>query len=129
RVLLQWVPHGYGYRAMNLPLCLWLWRRAALGGDHVDIMIHEPYLPLTAGSLRHIFVAALQRVMIVVLLNSARRVWVSIPGWSPLLKSYALGRRLTITWLPIPNVLPDVEQSDANEIRERYDIGSGPIVG
>src|SRR2546426_705918 len=28
RLLVQWVPHGYGYRSMNLPVCLWLWQRA-----------------------------------------------------------------------------------------------------
>src|SRR5206468_6720533 len=27
RLLVQWVPHGFGYRAMNLGFCFWLWRR------------------------------------------------------------------------------------------------------
>ena len=26
RLVVQWVPHGYGRRAMNVPFCLWLWR-------------------------------------------------------------------------------------------------------
>src|SRR3954466_9251737 len=26
RLLVQWVPHGYGFRAMNVGFCLWLWR-------------------------------------------------------------------------------------------------------
>src|SRR5687768_6270824 len=38
RLLVQWVPHGYGYRSMNLPFCLWLWGRAKLKHDRVDIM-------------------------------------------------------------------------------------------
>src|SRR5207247_10027054 len=128
RLLVQWVPHGYRYRAMNLPLCLWLWRRAALSGDQVDIMVHGPCLRFNARSLRHAFVAAVQRVMTLVLLNSARRVWVSIPAWKLLLKPYALGRRLSFTWLPIPSVLPNAERSGATEIRDRYHIGRGSIV-
>src|SRR5438094_5217767 len=28
RLLVQWVPHGYGYRSMNLAFCLWIWNRA-----------------------------------------------------------------------------------------------------
>ena len=28
RLLVQWVPHGFGYRSMNLWFCLWLARRA-----------------------------------------------------------------------------------------------------
>src|SRR5579864_3796987 len=24
-ILVQWVPHGYRYRSMNLPFCVWLW--------------------------------------------------------------------------------------------------------
>jgi len=129
RLLVQWVPHGYGYRAMNLALCFWLWRRAALDGDQVDIMVHEPYLPFCAGAVRHALVAAVQRIMTVVLLNSASRVWVSIPAWRLLLNRYALGRRLSFTWLPIPSVLSNAEQSSAMEIRGGCHIGSGPIVG
>src|SRR5438128_2375613 len=129
RLLLQWVPHGYGYRGMNLPLCLWLWQRAARGGDQVDIMVHEPYLPFRAGSARHSVVAAVQRMMTVVLLNRARQVWISIPAWEPLLKPYAWRRPLKLNWLPIPSVLPGATESDADKIRARYDIADGPIVG
>jgi glycosyltransferase involved in cell wall biosynthesis len=129
RLLLQWVPHGYGYRGMNLPLCLWLWQRAAHSGDQVDIMVHEPYLPFRAGSVRHALVAAVQRMMTVVLLNRARRVWISIPAWEPLLKPYAWRRPLKLKWLPIPSVLPSARQSGRDEIRARFDIAGGPIVG
>src|SRR5881397_3107343 len=45
RLIIQWVPHGYGYRAMNLPLCLWLWHRAASCDDDIDVIVHEPFLP------------------------------------------------------------------------------------
>ena len=35
RLLVQYVPHGYGFRSLNLAFCLWLWTRAALKGDRV----------------------------------------------------------------------------------------------
>ena len=40
---MQWVPHGFGYRSMNLGFCLWL-RPRARSGDQVELMVHEPYL-------------------------------------------------------------------------------------
>src|SRR5882762_6204283 len=50
RLLVQWVPQGYGYRSMNLPFCLWLWQRAKLKRDRVEIMVHEPFLAFGEGS-------------------------------------------------------------------------------
>jgi hypothetical protein len=35
QMLVQYVPHGYGYRSMNVPFCFWLWRRARKRGDWV----------------------------------------------------------------------------------------------
>src|SRR4051812_4206756 len=43
RLLVQWVPHGYGFRAMNIGFCKWLWNRSRRG-DRVELMVHEPYL-------------------------------------------------------------------------------------
>jgi hypothetical protein len=28
RLLVQWVPHGFGYRSLNVPFCAWISRRA-----------------------------------------------------------------------------------------------------
>src|ERR1700733_15362311 len=41
RILVQYVPHGYGRRSMNVPFCIWLWRRARNKGDSLEIMVHE----------------------------------------------------------------------------------------
>src|SRR6185436_1853954 len=78
RLLVQWVPHGYGYRSMNLPFCLWLWKRAKFNHDRVEIMVHEPFLAFREGSTKQDLVAAVHRIMIVILLDAATRVWVSI---------------------------------------------------
>ena len=34
RILVQWVPHAYGYRSMNVGFCRWLRNRAARSGGH-----------------------------------------------------------------------------------------------
>src|ERR1039458_9356418 len=38
-ILVQYVPHGYGCRSMNVPFCLWLWKRAKKHGDTVEFMV------------------------------------------------------------------------------------------
>src|SRR5438067_13527034 len=39
RILLQYVPHAFGMRAMNLPFCLWLYARSSK--HEVWTMFHE----------------------------------------------------------------------------------------
>lgn len=103
RLLVQWVPHGFGYKSMNLPFCWWLRNRAARQGDHLEIMLHEPSLDFRASSLRQSVAAFMHRVMAVVLLRKTERVWMSIPGWEPRWRPYALGRKVPFEWLPIPS--------------------------
>jgi glycosyltransferase involved in cell wall biosynthesis len=129
RVLVQWVPHGYGWRAMNLPFCLWLWGRSVRRRDEIDIMVHEPYLAFREGTWRRDAVAAVHRLMTVVLLASARRVWIAIPGWEDCWRPYALGRRLSFVWLPVPSALPPAEPGRARAARLRYAGPSGLLVG
>ena len=72
RLLVQWVPHGYGSRSMNLAFCLWLRRRAVKHQDAVEVMVHEPYLNFGEGSWKQSGAAAVHRLMTMVLLNAAR---------------------------------------------------------
>ena len=91
RILVQWVPHGYSRRAMNLPFCLWLKGRAA-AGDRVELMVHEPYLEF-AGTWRQTAAAAVHRLMTIVLLRAAARVWMSIPAWQRSAATVCVGPR------------------------------------
>lgn len=130
RLFVQWVPHGYGYRSMNLPFCLWLWRRARLKGDAVELMIHEPFLAFGEGSRKQSAVAAVHRVMIALLLHAARRVWMSIPAWEKSLRPYALGRRLPFVWLPVASNIPRADDPEGvREVRARYAPGGELVVG
>ena len=103
RLLVQWVPHGYGYQSMNLAFCIWLWNRAKVSKDEVDIMVHEPFLAFGEGSWKQDAAAAVHRIMVMMLLNAAARVWTSIPAWADRLRPYLLGRQIPLAWLPVPS--------------------------
>lgn len=101
RLVVQWVPHGFGQRSLNLGFCLWVARRAR-AGDLVDVVVHEPYLEFGWGPLRHLTMAVVHRLMTAVLLRAADRVWISTPAWESRLRPYALGRAIEMRWLPVP---------------------------
>lgn len=130
RLLVQWVPHGYGRRSMNLQFCLWIRRRAAKHHDVVELMVHEPYLAFGEGSWKQNGAAVVHRLMTTVLLNAARRVWISIPAWERRLRPYALGRALSFRWVPVPSNIPVVDDPAAvASIRTRLAPEGGQLVG
>jgi glycosyltransferase involved in cell wall biosynthesis len=130
RLLVQWVPHGFGYRAMNLPFCLWLWERAKLHNDTVEIMVHEPYLTFRGGSWKQSAVAVVHRLMTVAILNAASRVWLSIPAWEARLVPYTLGKHVQFIWLPIPSNVPVIKDpTRARALRNRYAQNGTLLVG
>ena len=130
RLLVQWVPHGYGYGSMNLPFCLWLWNRSRRMHDEVEIMVHEPFLLFKGGTWRQAAAAAIHRIMMIILLNGASRIWIAIPAWADRLRPYMLGRRIPIQWLPVPsnveclsNVSKIVEGSHTGHSDTRHTLG------
>src|ERR1700687_4819120 len=66
RILVQWVPHGFGYRSMNLPFTLWLWHRARNRGDKIEIMVHEAFLAFE-GTWRQRAAALVHRLMTIII--------------------------------------------------------------
>lgn len=127
RLVVQWVPHGYGQRAMNLQFCLWLWRRS-VAGDAIDLIVHEPFVTFSS-RMRQSVVAAVQRAMTLVLMSAARRVWVTTRAWTPLLEPYLAGRGVMIQWLPVPSGLESATSVAVDEVRTRYAPGKRPLVG
>ncbi len=129
RLLVQWVPHGYGYRSMNMAFCLWLWKRAKLNHDRVELMVHEPFLPFREGTWKQDLAAIVHRVMTIVLLSAADRVWTSIPAWGERLRPYAIGRKIEFRWLPIPSTIPAVrDAAAARAVRNRYAPGGNFLI-
>jgi glycosyltransferase involved in cell wall biosynthesis len=129
-LLVQWVPHGYGYRSMNLPFCFWLWSRAACRRDIVEVMVHEPYLAFGEGSWKQNGVAAVHRLMTTMLLRSARRVWMSIPAWESRLRPYSTGAALPFGWLPVPSNIAVVDDpAGVKTVRARYGPAGQQVIG
>ena len=105
RLLVQWVPHGYGYASLNLPFCVWLWWRARRG-DRVEIMLHEAFLWFFQGNWRQDAAAIVHRLMTIILIQAASWIWMSTESWQKCWKPYALGRRVPFRWLPLPTSIP-----------------------
>lgn len=127
RLVVQWVPHGYGQRAMNLPFCFWLWRRS-VAGDSIDLIVHEPFVTFSGG-IGQCGIAAVQRAMTLMLLSAARRVWVTTRAWTPLLEPYMPGPGMAVGWLPVPSSLPPADAVAVDEARTRYAPGNQELIG
>ena len=133
RVLVQYVPHAYGWKAMNLPFCVWLWKRRQR--HDITVMFHEVAFPWVSHGrvLRHNFLALVNRLMAGCVARSARRIFVSIPAWSDLLRPLSGGR--PAEWLPVPSTMPQkIDQERVSTLRahflgEEHDARDRRIVG
>jgi glycosyltransferase involved in cell wall biosynthesis len=127
RILVQWVPHGYGYRSLNVPFAVWLAARAR-AGDRIELNVHEPYLALSAHPL-HLAAALIHRLMLAIAAASAQRIWMSTPSWAPALRPY-VSRRTSIEWLPVPaSVLPRGNSSGVVDARRQSGREQRLVVG
>lgn len=129
RLVVQWVPHAFGRRSLNLAFCRWI-SRLSRTGLHVDVMVHEPFLAFLEGSWRQDAAAAVHRVMAATLLRAARRIWVSIPAWEARVRPWLFGRRVPITWLPVPsNVDVATDLARIRALRHRVGAHDTQVVG
>jgi glycosyltransferase involved in cell wall biosynthesis len=127
RLLVQWVPHAFGRRSMNIGFCRWV-RRRARRGDVVDLMVHEPGLAFREGALRHDVVAGVHRLMAAMLLGVARRAWVAIPAWAATLRPWA--GATPFCWLPVPSTLAVTsDESLLERVRSAARGADGLLVG
>ena len=128
QLLVQWVPHAFGMRSMNMRFCGWVVSRAR-AGDRVDVMVHEPFLAFREGSWRQDAAAAVHRLMVWRLLRAARRTWVSIPAWATALKTWA-PRNRPFCWLPVPSNVPvHPDPAAAASLRRRLPETVRGVVG
>ncbi len=120
RILVQWVPHGFGWKSMNVPFCFWLWNRSRKGAK-VDIMMHEVCLPFRRGSWRQNFAGLVHRIMAIILLRAANRVWLATPAWERTVRTLSIGRKIPCAWLPINSNIPTTATTlDASGVRRHY---------
>src|SRR5262249_49749912 len=126
RLLVQYVPHAFGWKAMNLPLCLWL------GGLRrpVWVMFHEVAFPCEPGQpWKHRLLGAVTRQMAGMVCRAADRIFVSTPVWEAVLRE--VGAPVSsVTWLPIPSPLPlAVPAEEVAALRSRVAPTGTSVVG
>lgn len=119
RLLVQYVPHAFGFKAMNLPFCHWLYRRRRR--ERIWVMLHEVVFPLGwRQSLRHNVLGGVTHLMAALAVRAAERCFVSTPAWVPFVRRLG-GRAEAITWLPVPSNLPTAaDPLTVAAVRGRY---------
>jgi glycosyltransferase involved in cell wall biosynthesis len=127
RLLVQYVPHAFGWKAMNVPFCYWLSRRR----EPLWVMFHEVAFPMHRGQpLKHHVLGWVTRRMAALVVRSAERVFVSIPAWEPLLRSIT-GACPPVTWLPVPSSIVSTPSAElvARVRRQLLSDPTGLVVG
>lgn len=126
RILVQYVPHAFGWKGANVPFCLWLRSRRR---DSTWVMFHEVmFLAERDRRISRRGLAAVNRLMATLVAGAAERAFVSIPGWRPMLEPL-VRQGASVTWLPVPSAIPVVKDPAATAaIRARY-AGGHPLVG
>jgi glycosyltransferase involved in cell wall biosynthesis len=120
-LLVQYVPHAFGMRAMNLPFALWLAARRR----PLWVMFHEVAAPIGRGvPLRHNFIGAIQHAMAAIVAARAERVFVSTVSWNYYLRRIAPRSKEPIS-LPIPSNVPSTVAAGEIE-RARARLGLLP---
>jgi glycosyltransferase involved in cell wall biosynthesis len=128
RVLVQYVPHAFGFKAMNLLFASWVAYRLPRIAP-VWIMFHEVVFPLRRWPLSHALLGMMTRVSARLVGGSASRVFVSIPAWGRMLKQICPHSRPS-EWLPVPcNVAMGVDPTSIAVVREKYIPPYGFLVG
>ena len=127
RLLVQYVPHGFGWKGMNIGFAAWVAARRHRSRDDVRVMFHEVAFPWVRRPLRYNLLAAVNRAMAAVLIRSCTTAYVSIPSWAGILRRLG-GRPVPVLWTPIPATIPtDPPAERVAEARARL-TGGDPAV-
>lgn len=128
RMLLQYVPHAYGYKAMNVPFCYWLWRRRRR--DNIWAMFHEVAYPFKRRQpMKYDLLAIVTNLMALLVARASRRIFVSTPRWSHALRPY-MNVGMTAEWLPVPSNVPSaVDFSKVLDLKKHFAKQSKFIIG
>ena len=84
-ILIQYVPHMYGWKSMNLAFCWWIFMQRK---QNVCVMFHEVAFPFRSGQrFRHGLLAIVHRMMAWVILRSVRHSFTSTEPYFALLRT------------------------------------------
>jgi glycosyltransferase involved in cell wall biosynthesis len=102
RILLQYVPHAFGWKAMNLPFCIWLFTRTS---RNIWVVCHEVAVPFGWNKpLKNNLLGLVTRLMSLLTARAARRIWITIPRWKTMLTRMARPNT-PIEYLPVPSTI------------------------
>jgi glycosyltransferase involved in cell wall biosynthesis len=88
-ILIQYVPHMYGWKSMNLAFCWWISRQRK---HNVCVMFHEVAFPFRSGQpFRHRVLAIVHRLMARIVLRSVRHSFTSTDPYLTLLQELGNG--------------------------------------
>jgi glycosyltransferase involved in cell wall biosynthesis len=127
RILVQYVPHAYGWKAMNLPFCLFLWTRR---GTPVWVMFHEIVVALTRSQpLHHNVLGLVTRLMAAIVLRSAEKVFTGTLAWERVIRQLAPANK-PVVWTPVPsNVETEVDPSLVAALRKKLAGPNAVFIG
>ncbi len=122
RLLVQYVPQMYGWKAMNVPFCLWLYGRRR---HSPWVMFHEIAVAISfKQQLRFNVLGVVTHAMASLVARAASRIFVSIPLWKEKLARMASGPK-PITWLPVPsNIGSETSPEAVQAVREKIGVGA-----
>lgn len=126
RLLVQYVPHSLGLKAMNLPFCLWL---LANRRRPVWTMFHEVEIGFRPRQpMRHHVVAAVNRAMAAVTMRATERIFIATPQWEESLRR--VDSRKNLEWLPVPsNIAVNNDPAAVCAIRARLAPAHTVLIG
>jgi glycosyltransferase involved in cell wall biosynthesis len=115
-ILIQYVPHMYGWKSMNLAFCFWICIQRK---HHVYVMFHEVAFPFRSGQrFRHRLLAIVHRVMASAILRSVEHSFTSTEAYLDLLQR--LGSKKTpVSMLRIWSNIPfEAQGSDIDSAQQ-----------
>lgn len=128
RWLVQYVPHAFGQRSMNVGLVRWLRHRSRGLGDRIDLMVHEVAYPWVRWPWHHNVLALVHEWMMRRLVGVSDKVFVSTTAWCPRLRR--LGARPDqLIPLPIPSNMPAADRDAAARLRASIAPPERAVVG
>ena len=118
RVLLEYVPHAYGMKAMNVPLCVLLLRHRH---RDITVMFHEVAYPIERRQpIAHNLLGVVNRAMAAILARAASRIFVAAQAWKVEVARYAPAAS-KIEWLPVPSTIRvSIDRAGTLEKRARF---------
>lgn len=115
RLFVQYVPHSFGFKALNVLFCLWILSRRTR--SHVWLMFHEV---ASSQGIRRFVNPFMARCLVL----AAERILITVPAWQNALTKHT-GLKKEATCLPVPSNLPTA--IDAQDVaRARQSMAPGP---